>query len=141
MSAKAKPQSFTAEERAAMKQRAKELKENASKSQALEAVLAKIAEMDSADRTLAEQIHAIVTKAAPGLAPKLWYGSPAYARDGVVVCFFQESAKFNTRYATLGFSDAAQLDDGSFWPTAYALTKLTAADEKKVSELVKRAAG
>jgi uncharacterized protein YdhG (YjbR/CyaY superfamily) len=140
MNASSKSQSFTPEERAAMKQRAKELKENASKAEALAAVLAKIAEMDAADRVLAERVHAIVTEVAPQLAPKLWYGSPAYARDGAVVCFFQESKKFNTRYATLGFSDSAKLDDGAFWPTSYALTKLAAADEKKLSALVKKAA-
>jgi uncharacterized protein YdhG (YjbR/CyaY superfamily) len=141
MNAASKTEGFSAEERAAMKQRAKELKANASKAEALDAMLAKIAEMDDANRTLAEQIHAIVTAAAPSLSPKLWYGSPAYAKDGAVVCFFQESTKFTTRYATLGFSDLAKLDDGAMWPTSYALTKLTAADKKKISALVKKAAG
>lgn len=104
-------------------------------------VLAKIAEMDEADRTIAERIHAIVKASAPQLVPKTWYGMPAYARDDRVVCFVQPAAKFKARYATLGFSDLAKLDEGSIWPTSYALTKLTKSDEARIAALVKRAAG
>jgi uncharacterized protein YdhG (YjbR/CyaY superfamily) len=104
-------------------------------------VLARIAAMQAADRALAERVHSIVMAAAPGLAPRLWYGMPAYARDGKVVCFFQDAAKFKSRYATLGFSDKAMLDDGEMWPTSFALKKLTAAEEKRIVELVKRAVG
>ncbi len=104
-------------------------------------MLAKIAEMPAADRAMAERIHAVVKSSAPDLTPKTWYGMPAYARDGKVVCFFQAADKFKARYATLGFSDEAKLDDGAMWPTAFALTKLTAADEKRIGELVKQAAG
>ncbi|WP_435854852.1 iron chaperone [Streptomyces triculaminicus] len=104
-------------------------------------VLAKIAEMPEADRVLAERIHAVIKTAAPGLAPKLWYGMPAYARDGKVVCHFQSAEKFKSRYATLGFSDQAALDDGAMWPTAFALKELTAADEQRISALVKKAVG
>jgi uncharacterized protein YdhG (YjbR/CyaY superfamily) len=104
-------------------------------------VLAKIAEMVGPDRVTAERLHAIITASAPGLWPKLWYGMPAYARDGKVVCFFQPAQKFKTRYSTLGFSDEADLDDGSMWPTSYALTELTKADEARIAELVGRAAG
>lgn len=141
---------FTAEERAAMKEHAREQKKaaarrgssRAEKAAAAERdVLAKIAEMPEADRGLAERIHDIVKKAAPGLEPKLWYGMPAYARDGKVVCHFQSAEKFGTRYATLGFSDQAALDDGTVWPIAYALRELTAADEDHISALVKRAVG
>ena len=103
------------------------------------AVLAKIAEMPDPDRTMAERLHAIIKANAPALAPRLWYGMPAYARDGKVVCFFQGAHKFNTRYATFGFTDAARLDDGAMWPTAFALTGLTAAEEAKIAELVKEA--
>ncbi|NUT32492.1 MAG: DUF1801 domain-containing protein [Hamadaea sp.] len=134
---------FTAEERDAMKERAKELKSTAkrgAKADTEAEVLAKIAEMPPADRAIGEKIHAIVKAAAPDLQAKLWYGQPAYARDGKIVCFFQAAAKFKTRYATLGFNEAATLDDGSMWPTAFALTKLTAADEKKIAALVKKAA-
>ena len=137
---------FTDEERDAMKQRAAEMKAEAKRAtQAdkaaadLQDVLDKIASMAPADREIAERVHAIVTENAPTLAPKLWYGSPAYALDGTVICFFQESTKFKVRYATLGFSDAAKLDDGNFWPSSYAVAKLTASDEKVLAELVKKA--
>lgn len=139
-----KHEGFTAEEREAMKERAKELKGTArrgKKANEEEAVLAKIAEMPAADRAMAERIHAAVQAGAPGLAPKLWYGMPAYAKDGKVVCFFQSAEKFKTRYATLGFNDTAALDDGTMWPTAFALTKLTDEDEATIAALVKRAAG
>ncbi|MFE6841912.1 iron chaperone [Streptomyces sp. NPDC057686] len=138
---------FTDEERDAMKERAQELKttarrgSRAAKADAEGDVLAKIAEMPEADRVLAERLHAIVKASAPGLSPKLWYGMPAYARDGKVVCFFQSAQKFKSRYATLGFSDQAGLDDGAMWPTAYALTELTAADEARIGALVEKAAG
>ena len=128
---------FTAEEKAAMRERAKEAKGGADGESDL---LAKIAEMGEPDRALAERVHAIVTAGAPDLTPKTWYGMPAYAKDGQVVCFFQPALKFKARYATLGFSDKANLDDGAMWPTSYALTKLTAADEKKIAALVKQAA-
>ncbi|MET7689207.1 DUF1801 domain-containing protein [Streptomyces sp. NPDC005483] len=141
-------ETFTAEERAAMKERAQELKTSARRSSRADkaaedeaAVVAKIAEMQDADRVMAERIHAVVKASAPGLAPKLWYGMPAYAKDGKVVCFFQSAQKFNARYATFGFNDKANLDEGTMWPTAFALTKLTAADEARIGELVKRAAG
>jgi len=129
---------FTAEERAAMRERAKERKA-ASKGDGEGDVLAKIAEMQGSDRALAERVHAIVTASAPGLSPRTWYGMPAYAKDGKVVCFFQSAQKFKTRYATLGFSDKANLDDGSMWPTAFALTELTAAVEARIKKLVKTA--
>ncbi|MER7620580.1 DUF1801 domain-containing protein [Streptomyces sp. NPDC126503] len=132
-----------------MKERAKELKASARRTsrtsradKAAEAeadVLAKIAEMPDADRVLAERIHALVKENAPELAPKLWYGMPAYARDGKVVCFFQSAQKFKTRYATLGFSDLARLDDGAMWPAAYALTRPTPADEARIADLLRRA--
>ena len=130
---------FTQEERAAMKERAREVK--AAKDAASEeaVLLEKIAEMPAADRELATRLHAVVTSSAPDLAPKTWYGMPAYARDGKVVCFFQGAFKFKARYATLGFNDAANLDDGTMWPTAFALTALTPAVEKKIADLVKRA--
>ncbi|MCI3900077.1 DUF1801 domain-containing protein [Streptomyces spectabilis] len=126
-----------------MKERAKEVKakRRGTKADGEADVLAKIAEMEEPDRAMAEKIHAIVKAAAPELAPKTWYGMPAYARDGKVVCFFQSAAKFKARYATLGFNDAAHLDEGAMWPTAFALTQLTAADEERIAELVKRAAG
>jgi uncharacterized protein YdhG (YjbR/CyaY superfamily) len=130
---------FTAEEKAAMRERAKELKAAMSKADAEREVLAKIAEMPGPDRTRGKRIHAIVTENAPALSPRLWYGMPAYARDGKVVCFFQSAEKFKTRYATFGFSDRANLDDGAMWPTAFALMKLTAADEKRIAALVKKA--
>jgi len=130
---------FTAEERAAMKERAQELKAEARKADGESALLAKIAEMKGSDRAMAERLHGIVKASAPGLSPKTWYGMPAYAKDGKVVCFFQSAAKFNSRYATFGFSDQANLDAGAMWPTSFALTELTAADEKKIAALVKKA--
>jgi uncharacterized protein YdhG (YjbR/CyaY superfamily) len=130
---------FTDEERGAMKERAKELKAAARKADAERDVLAKIAEMTDSDRALAERIHAIVKANAPALAPKLWYGMPAYAKEGQIVCFFQSAQKFNTRYATFGFNDAAHLDDGTVWPVTFALTTLTAADEARIGALVKKA--
>ena len=131
---------FTADERAAMRERAKELKAEASKADGESALLEKIAEMKGSDRTMAKRLHAIVTKSAPDLLPKTWYGMPAYAdADGKVVCFFKSAEKFKDRYATLGFNDAAQLDDGVMWATSYALTKLTDAEEAKISKLVKKA--
>lgn len=139
MSTTRTPPKFTAEERAAMKERAREQKANASRQEGERGVLAKIAEMPAADRELAERVHAIVTGAAPELAPRTWYGMPAYARNGNVVCFFQSAAKFKARYATLGFSDQAQLDDGELWPTAFALKRLTPAEEAQIAGLVQRA--
>jgi uncharacterized protein YdhG (YjbR/CyaY superfamily) len=130
---------FTAEEKAAMRERAKEMKANASREEAEKDVLAKIAEMPKADRTIAERLHAIVKDTAPDLAPRTWYGMPAYAKDGKVVCFFQSAAKFKSRYATLGFSDRANLDKDAMWPTSFALEKLTPAEEKKIRALVKKA--
>jgi uncharacterized protein YdhG (YjbR/CyaY superfamily) len=136
---------FTDEERGAMKERAKELKAagRRGKSAATEdeegAVLAKIAEMSDADRDLAERLHEVVKASAPDLAPRLWYGMPAYAKDGKVVCFFQPAQKFKARYATLGFNDPAKLDDGTMWPTAFALTRLTADDEARIRALLKKA--
>ena len=136
---------FTADEKAAMRERAKEQKaaarRGADDAAALGDVLAKIAEMPDADRAIAERIHALITTTAPHLAPKTWYGQPAYAKDGKVLCFFQAAAKFKTRYSTLGFSDEARLDDGVMWPTSWALTGMTPADEKRIAEIVKRAAG
>jgi uncharacterized protein YdhG (YjbR/CyaY superfamily) len=135
------------DERAAMKERSEELKAagrrrgRADKADEERAVLAKIAEMPHADRALAERLHAIIKASAPGLSPTLWYGMPAYARDGKVVCFFQSAGKFKSRYATLGFSDKASLDQGTMWPTAFALTALTAADEIRIGALVRKAAG
>jgi uncharacterized protein YdhG (YjbR/CyaY superfamily) len=137
--AKKATETFTADERAAMKERAKELKLQASKAEDEASVLEKIAQMAPADRTLAERIHAIVKAAAPELSARTWYGMPAYAKDGKVVCFFQDAGKFKARYATLGFSDEANLDDGNMWPSSFALTKLTVADEKRIAALVKQA--
>jgi len=136
---------FTEAERAAMKDRAKELKAEhraarGAKEDAEGTVLAKIAEMSEPDRGMAERIHAIVKANAPGLTPRLWYGMPAYTKGGKVVCFFTPKAKFKARYASFGFEETANLDDGNMWPTAYALTKLTAADEARIGELVKKAA-
>ena len=139
--AKKKAAGFTAEERAAMKERARELKAEAEKADGENAVLEKIAEMTGSDRTLAERIHAIIKASAPALSPKTWYGMPAYARDGKIVCFFQSAQKFNARYATLGFNDTANLDEGAMWPTSFALTELTAAEEARIAELVKKAVG
>jgi uncharacterized protein YdhG (YjbR/CyaY superfamily) len=130
---------FTAEERAAMRERARELKTEANRADAEAALLAKIAEMPEHDRSMAERLHAAVTAAAPALSPKTWYGMPAYARDGKIVCFFQSADKFNARYATFGFNDAANLDDGAMWPTSFALKELTAADEAKLRALVEKA--
>jgi hypothetical protein len=126
---------FSADERAAMKEHAQELKTAAAESD----VLAKIAEMDEPDRVIGERLHAVIRTNAPGLTPKLWYGMPAYAKDGKIVCHFQPAKKFKTRYATLGFSDPANLDDGAMWPTSYALTELTPADEERIGALVKQA--
>jgi uncharacterized protein YdhG (YjbR/CyaY superfamily) len=134
----AKTKRFTEEERAAMKERAQEVKREG-RSDGESDVLAKIAEMPKADRVMAERLHAIVKKNAPELAPRTWYGMPAYAKDGKVVCFFQSAKKFKSRYATLGFNDKANLDKGAMWPTAFALKKLTAAEEKKITALVKAA--
>lgn len=132
---------FTDEEKAAMKERAKELKAASSKADGESALLAKIAEMPEPDRAMATRLHAIIQASAPALLPKTWYGMPAYAnKDGKVVCFFQSASKFNARYATLGFNDTANLDEGAMWPTAFALKELTAADEAKISALVKKAA-
>jgi len=130
---------FTDEERAAMRERAKEQKAATRKADGESDVRAKIAEMTEADRALAERLHAIITASAPALEPRTWYGMPAYAKDGQVVCFFQSAQKFNTRYATLGFSDTAHLDDGAMWPTAFALTEWTAAAEARIGALVKQA--
>jgi uncharacterized protein YdhG (YjbR/CyaY superfamily) len=138
MSAK-KSKGFTAEERAAMRERAKEQKAEAQRADGERAVLAKIAEMHEPDRAMAERLHEIVKASAPDLSPKTWYGMPAYAKDGKVVCFFQSAQKFNSRYATLGFSDKANLDEGAMWPTSFALKELTATEEAKISALVKRA--
>ena len=139
----AKSTTFTDEERAAMKERVQEQKAAASrgsnKADGESDVLAKIAEMPEPDRAMGKRLHAVITASAPVLSPKLWYGMPAYAKDGKVVCFFQSAQKFKTRYATLGFSDEANLDEGAMWPTAFALTKLTAADEARIGALVKKA--
>jgi uncharacterized protein YdhG (YjbR/CyaY superfamily) len=139
MSTTAKNQGFTAEEKAAMKARAKELK---SKEDGESAVRSAISEMSPKDRAVAKRVHELVTAAAPDLVPKTWYGMPAYAnKDGKVVCFFRNAGKFKERYQMFGFNDTAKLDDGSMWPVAFALTELTAADEKKLGALVKKAAG
>ncbi len=141
--------SFTAEERAAMKEHAKELQASRRRSkdpavraaEEEQAVVDKIAELDGDDRVLAEKVHALVKVSAPSLTGKLWYGMPAWAKDGQIVCFFQPAAKFKARYSTLGFNDAARLDDGTMWPTSYALTTLTKDDEARLAELLRRAAG
>jgi uncharacterized protein YdhG (YjbR/CyaY superfamily) len=130
---------FTAEERAAMRERAQELKAAGRKADGEADVLAKIAELPELDRGMAERLHGIVKANAPALSPRTWYGMPAYARDGKVVCFFQSAQKFKTRYATLGFSDQANLDEGALWPTAFALKKLTSAEERQIGALVKKA--
>ncbi|HYP41557.1 MAG TPA: DUF1801 domain-containing protein [Chloroflexia bacterium] len=135
-----KGKGFTAEERAAMKERAQELKAAADKADGESAVLAKIAEMPEPDRAMAERLHALIKASAPALSPKTWYGMPAYARDGKVVCYFTSAHKFNSRYATLGFNDTANLDEGAMWPTSFALKELTAAEEARISALVKKAA-
>ena len=138
-----KSEGFTDEERAAMKERAQELKAearaNKNKAEGESAVLAKIAEMPEPDRAMAKRLHAIIKDSAPDLWPKTWYGMPAYARDGKVVCFFQAASKFNARYATFGFNDTANLDEGAMWPTAFALKELTADGEKRIIALVKKA--
>jgi len=136
---------FTDEERAAMKARAQELKAearaNKDKAEGESAVLAAIAAMQEPDRAMAKRLHAIIKASAPALSPKTWYGMPAYAKDGKVVCFFQSAQKFNTRYATLGFSDTANLDEGAMWPVAFALKKLTATEKARIGDLVKKAVG
>jgi uncharacterized protein YdhG (YjbR/CyaY superfamily) len=130
---------FTAEERAAIKERAKELKAEAAKADGEKALLEKVAEMKGTDRAMATRLHEIITAAAPALTPKTWYGMPAYAKDGKIVCFFQSAEKFDSRYATFGFSDEAKIDQGAMWPTSWALQALTPAEEKKIVELVKKA--
>ncbi len=132
---------FTAEEKAAMKQRIKEQKAANDRAEGESAALASIAEMQEPDRTMAQRVHAIITATAPDLWPKTWYGMPAYAKDGDVLCFFQPAQKFKTRYSTLGFNNSANLDEGVMWPVAYALKALTPAEEAKISALVKKAAG
>ena len=138
-----KSKGFTDEERAAVKARAQELKAEAradkDKAEGESAVLAAIAAMKEPDRDMAKRLHAIIKASAPVLSPKTWYGMPAYAKDGKVVCFFQSAQKFNTRYATLGFSDTANLDEGAMWPVVFALKELTAAEEARIGELVKKA--
>ena len=144
-SAKSTTAIFTDEERVAMKERVKEQKAaarrgpRADKADGESAVLAKIAEMPEPDRAMGERLHAVIKASAPALSPRLWYGMPAYAKDGKVVCFFQSAQKFKTRYATFGFSDEANLDEGAMWPTAFALTELTAAEEARIGALVKKA--
>jgi uncharacterized protein YdhG (YjbR/CyaY superfamily) len=138
-SAARKSGGFTAEERAAMKERVQELKAEANKADGEGAVLTKIAEMSEPDRSMARRVHAVVKASAPALSPKTWYGMPAYARDGRVVCFFQAAQKFKARYATFGFSDEARLDDGAMWPTSFALKELSAAVEARIGALVKQA--
>jgi len=134
---------FSTDEKAAMRERAKELKAEAKSRDARQEgerdLLAKIAEMPESDRVMAERIHAVITATAPDLAPKTWYGMPAYARDGKLVCFFKSADKFKSRYATFGFEEDARLDDGNMWPTSWALTKVTPADEARIAELVKKA--
>ena len=136
-----KSSGFTDEERAAMKERARELKADKNAADGESDVLAKIAEMPEPDRALAMRLHALIKASAPALAPKTWYGMPAYARDGKVVCFFQSAQKFKSRYATFGFSDEASLDEGAMWPTSFALKELTAAEEARIGALVKKAVG
>jgi uncharacterized protein YdhG (YjbR/CyaY superfamily) len=132
---------FTAEEKAAMQDRVQEMKVAAQKADGESEVLAKIAALPATDRDKAKRLHAIIKASAPALSPKTWYGMPAYAKDGKIVCFFQSAQKFKTRYATLGFNDAARLDEGNMWPTAFALMKLTTADEARISALVRKAVG
>jgi uncharacterized protein YdhG (YjbR/CyaY superfamily) len=140
---KKKSNGFTDEERAAMKERAKELKAEArgkkAKAEGEADLLAKIAEMQGSDRAMAKRLHAIVKASAPDLVPRTWYGMPAYAKEGKVLCFFRPAEKFKDRYATFGFNDVAKLDDGAMWPTSFGLKKLTASDEKKIAALVKKA--
>ena len=132
---------FTAAERAAMKERAKELRAERAKADGEKALLEKVAEMKGSDKALATRLHELITEAAPGLAPKTWYGMPAYAKDDKIVCYFKAAEKFKSRYATFGFEDAANLDEGAMWSTCFALTELTTAEEAKISALVKKAAG
>ncbi len=134
------PTALTAEERAAMKELVQERRAQARGQDGESAVLGKIAEMPEPDRAMAERLHAIIKASAPSLSPKTWYGMPAYAKDGKVVCFFQSAAKFKARYATFGFSDKANLDDGNMWPTYFALKELTSSEEKKIAKLVEEAA-
>ena len=134
-----KSKGFTDEERAAMKERALELKAEANKADGESALLAKIAEMQGSERTMAKRLHAIIKASAPALSPKTWYGMPAYAKDGKVVCFFQSAQKFQARYSTFGFSDEANLDEGAMWPTSFALKELTAAEEARIGALVRKA--
>ena len=134
-----KSKGFTAEERAAMKERAQELKAEAAKADGEQALLAKIAELKGSDRAIAKRLHAIVKATAPELSPKTWYGMPAYAKDGKVLCYFQSAQKFKSRYATVGFSDEANLDEGSMWPTSFALKELTASEEATIVALLKKA--
>jgi len=142
---RAKSDRLTDEERSAMKERAQELKAQARRGERADPavgerdVLAKIAEMDEPDRDMATRLHALIKRSAPGLSPRTWYGMPAYAKDGSVICFFQSAQKFKSRYATLGFSDKANLDDGAMWPTAFALEALTPAEEAKIGTLIKKA--
>jgi len=136
---RSKKETFTAEERAAMRERAKEAKAARNRADGESDLLAKIAEMPKPDRVMGERLHAIVTDNAPSLEPKTWYGMPAYAQDGKVVCFFKAASKFKERYATFGFNDTATLDDGAMWPVVFALKELTAADEKRIAALVKKA--
>ncbi len=142
---KPKADGFTAQERAAMKERAKELKAAARKTATREdgeaAIREKIGELKEPERSMAKKLHAIITATAPELMPRLWYGMPAYAKDDKVLCFYQSATKFNTRYSTLGFSDVAQLDDGNLWPAAYGLKEITPAEEKKIVALIKKAVG
>ena len=137
--AKKRYEGFTDEERSAVKERVKEMKADADKANGESEVLAKIAEMVESDRAMGKRLHAVIKASAPALSPKTWYGMPAYAKDGKIVCFFQPAQKFKTRYATLGFNDAAHLDEGTMWPVTFALTTLTAADEARVGALVKKA--
>jgi uncharacterized protein YdhG (YjbR/CyaY superfamily) len=134
-----KSKGFTDEERAAMKERAREMRAEADKADGESAVLAKIADMPEPDRAMAKRLHAIIKASAPALSPKTWYGMPAYAKDGKVVCFFQSAHKFKARYATFGFNDTANLDEGAMWPTSFALKELTTAEEAKIGKLVKKA--
>ena len=136
---KEKSKGFTAEERAAMKERARELKAEKNKAAGESDVLVKIAAMPERDRAMAERLHAVIKASAPALAPRTWYGMPAYARDGKIVCFFQSAQKFKTRYATLGFSDKANLDEGAMWPTSFALKEFTTTEEARIGALVKKA--
>ncbi len=136
---KKKAEGFTDEERAAIKERVRETKAVADKADGESEVLAKIAEMAEPDRAMAKRLHAVIKASAPALSPRPWYGMPSYAKDGKSICFFQPAQKFKTRYATFGFNDAAHLDEGTMWPVAFALTKLTAADEARIGALVKKA--